>query len=474
VISDLFIGAVTGQPIISVGIPIVIDGAVRFELATGFVPQRLAEILRRQNFPDDWVISILDSTGTIVARTRSPELFVGKKGTPPLVQKMAKVREGTVSGLTLEGIPVLGAFSRSEVSGWSVAIGIPPADLSADLRQTMWLIAIGTGILLAFGGLLVSLISRRIVRSIRSLQAPALALVDGRAITAPPSSVAEVDEVAQALVGASRERARLIREKEQIEARLARSQRLEALGQLTGSVAHDFGNLLNPILGMLELLAKWPNDPRSPSRLGIARAAAERAAKLVHSLLVFARQQPLAMARVDLNETITGMTDLLSQALGSGVTLRLELQPDAWPARADTGQLEMAILNLVVNARDAITRGGIVRIATANIVLDGDIDGLVGDFVVLTVSDTGAGMPPEILARAFEPLFTTKLAGKGTGLGLASLYGFAKQCGGTATIDSELGKGTTVAIYLPREQNATVRSDIPSATSPSPCSTTTP
>jgi len=249
---------------------------------------------------------------------------------------------------------------------------------------------------------------------------------------------------------------RLLREarhREDIEARLRHAQKLEALGQMTGSVAHDFGNLLMPILANLQLLQGKLDDPKAPARINDALTAAELGAKLVRSLLAFARQQPLEFATVDVNAVIAGMGALLQHALTSHHRLVLELAPELWPTYADANQLELSVLNLVLNARDAMKESGTVRIATANCTLAGEDNGLAGECVAIAIADTGPGMPGEVLARAFEPFFTTKEKGQGTGLGLASVYGFARQCGGSATIESTRGNGTTVTIYLPRTRS---------------------
>jgi two-component system NtrC family sensor kinase len=240
------------------------------------------------------------------------------------------------------------------------------------------------------------------------------------------------------------------RKRAQIEAQLRRSQKLEALGQLTGGVAHDFGNVLTAVIGNLHLVRERPDHPRSAARVDDALAAANLGERLVRSLLAFARRQPLALDTLDVNKVIQGIQVLLQQSLGSRATLVLRLAPKVWPIRADATQIEMAVLNLVVNARDAMTAIGTVTIATRNVTLRGDEEGLVGDYVALVVSDNGSGMTSEVLAHVFEPFFTTKAAGKGTGLGLATVYGFTRQCGGAAAIESAVGKGTEVTIYLPR------------------------
>jgi nitrogen-specific signal transduction histidine kinase/CheY-like chemotaxis protein len=239
------------------------------------------------------------------------------------------------------------------------------------------------------------------------------------------------------------------------EALLLKAQRLEAVGQLTGGVAHDFNNLLTVILGNIELLEPKLRDEVSRSLATEAREAAEMGARLTDRLLTFARRQRLETTSLNLNEFVLGLIELLRRTIGAPVDLSTSLAPDLWPTMADPGQVENAVLNLVLNARDAMLDGGRLVIETFNARVDADeavgVAGMAaGDYVVLSVADTGHGMPPEVRARAFEPFFTTKGAGKGSGLGLATIYGFARQSGGNVTIYSEVGKGTTVNLYLPR------------------------
>jgi len=241
----------------------------------------------------------------------------------------------------------------------------------------------------------------------------------------------------------------------QQEAILLQAQRMEAVGQLTGGVAHDFNNLLTVILGNLELLEPKLKDELSQSLAGEAREAAEMGARLTDRLLTFARRQRLEMQSLNLNEFALGLTELLRRTIGAPIDLSTALAPDLWSTTADPGQVESAVLNLVLNARDAMPDGGRLVIETFNATVDAaDVASnpgmAAGDYVVLSVADTGHGMPPEVHARAFEPFFTTKGAGKGSGLGLATIYGFARQSGGNVTIYSEVGKGTTVNLYLPR------------------------
>jgi PAS domain S-box-containing protein len=232
-------------------------------------------------------------------------------------------------------------------------------------------------------------------------------------------------------------------------------QRMEAVGQLTGGIAHDFNNLLTIITGNHELLDFEIQDDYQRDLLKRANDAAMMGARLTARLLTFARRRPLDPVLVNLNEHVLGMMDLLRRSIGETINLTSSLAPDLWPVRCDLSEVENAVLNLAINGRDAMPNGGTLILETKNVTLnDADIAGevgvLPGRYVRLSVSDTGCGMPPEVLGRAFEPFFTTKEAGKGTGLGLSVIYGFAQQSGGHVTIYSEVGRGTTVNLYLPR------------------------
>lgn len=242
------------------------------------------------------------------------------------------------------------------------------------------------------------------------------------------------------------------------EEKLRQSQKMDAIGKLTGGVAHDFNNLLTVILGNADaILDRVDLESLPPSirkQVGLIRVAGERAADLTHRLLTFARRQPLEPVETDINELLAGVDELLRRTLGDGVEVKLLTHSALWPAVVDPGELNNAILNLAINARDAMSAGGQLTIATDNATLDAREAALLeldaGDYVLVSVSDTGEGMPPEVIERAFEPFFTTKPPGKGSGLGLSMVFGFAKQSGGQIRILSELGVGTSVRIYLPR------------------------
>jgi two-component system NtrC family sensor kinase len=251
--------------------------------------------------------------------------------------------------------------------------------------------------------------------------------------------------------------------REETEHKLRQSQKMEAIGRLTGGIAHDFNNLLTAIIGNLDLaLRRLQGEDRIRTWLGNCRQAADRAATLVNRLLAFSRQHPLEVKAVDINRLVQGMSELLRRAIGETVTIETVLAGGLWKTAVDPNQLENAILNLAVNARDAMPEGGRLTIETVNCHLDERYaesagEGVkAGQYVMVAISDTGTGMTREVMSHAFDPFFTTKPAGAGTGLGLSMVYGFAKQSGGHIGIYSEVGEGTTIKLYFPRlaEQGA--------------------
>ncbi len=242
---------------------------------------------------------------------------------------------------------------------------------------------------------------------------------------------------------------------------LRQSQKMEAIGQLTGGIAHDFNNMLAGVHGAIQLMQRRLAAGRSDNfetLLERAAASTQRAAALTQRLLAFARRHPLEIRRVDVGQRILSLEDMMKRSLGPKVVLQLAMGDALWPARIDGGQLENALLNLVINARDAMPDGGQLTVAAENAVLDAryaatQAEVEAGDYIAVRVSDTGVGMPEQVLARVFEPFFTTKPTGQGTGLGLSMVYGFAKQAGGHIRIDSQPGAGTTVSLFLPRDKH---------------------
>ena len=244
-----------------------------------------------------------------------------------------------------------------------------------------------------------------------------------------------------------------IAEREKAQESLREAQKLEAIGRMAGGIAHDFNNLLTVVQGNAEILQDSPLDDDDMQAVKAIDRAAERGSRLVRQILTFSRRQALTTDVVDLRRRSEELSDMLGRAVRGDIRLIVSLAEDLWPVECDVAELEIALMNLCVNARDAMPKGGLVRVEGCNRTLEAETrhpTGLTGDFVVLTVTDTGAGIAPENITKVFEPFFTTKDVGKGTGLGLSQVYGFAQQTGGTATIDSKLGEGTTVTLYLPR------------------------
>jgi PAS domain S-box-containing protein len=264
-----------------------------------------------------------------------------------------------------------------------------------------------------------------------------------------------VTERTQSLAAANDRLTAEMGERQRTEEALLQAQKLEAIGQLTSGVAHDFNNLLTGVLGNLELLERVLDKEESLRRLRAARSAAERGARLTHQLLAFSRKQRLAPTPVDLNRLVSEASDMLFRAIGATVRVETVLTKGIWPALVDPTQIELVLLNLAINARDAMPEGGRLTIRTANIgQSEAPRDLPPGDYVLISVADTGEGMTDEVRKRAVEPFFTTKGPGKGSGLGLSMVHGVATQSGGGLRINSRIGRGTTVSVYLPRARGA--------------------
>jgi PAS domain S-box-containing protein len=280
--------------------------------------------------------------------------------------------------------------------------------------------------------------------------------IDGRALVTEIQAVPFDHEGRPAVLAVARD----ITLRKDIEEQLRQSQKMEAIGQLTGGLAHDFNNLMMVVIGNLDRLdSALVGNQTAREMAHSALSAALRGSELTRKLLAFARKQSLQATVVDLNELVTGMTSLLDRTLGEKIQVELKVGRELWPIETDPAQVESALANLAINARDAMPSGGKLTVETANATFDADYaaenpDAAAGDYVMLAVTDTGTGIAPEDLGRVFEPFFTTKGPGKGSGLGLSMVYGFMKQTGGHMKIYSEVGHGTVVRLYFPRTGSA--------------------
>jgi signal transduction histidine kinase len=375
--------------------------------------------------------------GTVLARYPHSDSAIGASfaDLPPFKDILAHDIAGTlVMDSPIDGSRRILAIRALRAFPLAVNVSVDEARVLLPWRRQTWLFA-GTAVIVGaiIGGLLLLLARRS--REIEQL----------------------VGEFRAARDLAERTSLRLteqMEERERAETALRQAQRVEAVGQLTGGVAHDFNNLLTVVLGNLDLLQRRDGlDDTVLQRLGVIRAAAERGATLTAQLLAFARRQPLVPRAVDLNGVIKAMHSLLQSALRSPVQVVTELSPDLWPAMVDATQVELVVLNLAINARDAMPDGGRLTIRTANVHMgppERHEDPPEGDHIMVAVGDNGEGMTQEVLAKAFEPFFTTKAPGAGSGLGLSQVVGLARQSGGGVRLESTPGKGTTVRVYLPR------------------------
>jgi signal transduction histidine kinase/CheY-like chemotaxis protein len=481
-VSDVFIGATAKRPIVSVNVPILRDGQVIGLINTGIDLYHLSQILQEQGVAETWTAAIVDRAGKIVARSRQAEVYVGTTATEDL-RKNAVGAEGLWVGWTADGIPVVAAYARSEITGWVTAVGVPKDIVEAPLWRSVILLGIGSVLALLISVIIAHLLSRPLTRWTQALTNAAAALGRGEPFVSPPVRVAELSSLSDVLSKASSDLRSLqsglesqvadrtkelvqtheklvaeVKQRESIEEQLRHSQKMEAIGQLTGGLAHDFNNLLTIIGGSLQILQRRMDRGETGSLQRYVDSATEgvvKASALTHRLLAFGRQQPLSPKALDANGLVKGMSDLLRRSLGEAISIETVLSGGLWRTHVDGNQLENAILNLTLNARDAMPEGGNLTIETANVDLDeryaADNPGApTGQFVMIAITDTGIGMPAAVLNRAFDPFFTTKATGQGTGLGLSQVYGFVRQSGGHIKIYSEENIGTTVKIYLPR------------------------
>ncbi len=252
-----------------------------------------------------------------------------------------------------------------------------------------------------------------------------------------------------------------IQEREKAEEELLQSRKMEAIGQLTGGIAHDFNNLLMVVVSGLRLLDRHPDPERRAKTVEAMRQAVERGAGLTKQLLAFSRRQALSLEAVDVVRQVGGMREMLERSLRADILIDMALPAGLWPIETDPAQLELAVLNLAVNARDAMPKGGVLTISAKNLKVAPGADVPPGDYVEIIVADTGTGIPPEIQARVFEPYFTTKQTGQGTGLGLSQIYGFVNQSGGVVRLDSVVNEGTRFSLVLPRSKTAPLEVEAP-------------
>ncbi|WP_198683072.1 response regulator [Peristeroidobacter agariperforans] len=380
--------------------PVSSDGELRYVLGAGIEPQAFQELLTAVAEAGT-TAAIVDPRGSFVARTLNFETRVGTPATEFVRKAISEGDSGLYPGTTYEGLKNYTAFHTSSWSQWSAHLAVASTAIDAPTAWSFVAAASAATGALILGGALVLLMLRDMA------------------------------------------------ERRRAEETLRQSQKMEAVGQLTGGIAHDFNNLLTAVIGNLDLIRNKVHDNERLRRLADnALEASRRGAKLASQLLAFSRSQRMEVGSVDLQQLFNGMSGLLTQSVGPSVEVRMSLDPDARWVMSDANQLELALLNLAVNARDAMPAGGklIISARRADVV---DRHLANGDYVQLSVTDTGVGMTEEVRVRAVEPFFTTKPVGQGTGLGLSQVYAVARESGGSLHIDSEPQQGTTVRLLLP-------------------------
>ena len=391
------------HPIIWLYVPVRLENKVAYVISAGLRPRVFQDLLLAYAAPGS-TAAIVDADGDFVARTVAYTERVGTPATQYVRDAISSGRGGLYRGTTYEGVKNYTAYHVSPISGWSTHLAVASGSIDTPARWSFVAAGIAALAGLVLGAFLVVLVLRD------------------------------------------------MSERRRAEEMLRQSQKMEAIGQLTGGIAHDFNNLLTAIIGNLDMIrTRSSGNERMQRMADNALEAARKGAKLSSQLLAFSRSQRMDIGPVDLLQMLNGMSGLLTQSVGPSVHVDIRIRDDARHAISDANQLELAVLNLAVNARDAMAGGGTLIVRSQRVaVAEGHLK--PGDYVELSVQDTGSGMTEETRRRAIEPFFTTKPTGQGTGLGLSQVYGVARESGGTLLIDSEPGRGTTVRIILPASE----------------------
>ena len=452
-------------------VPIFKDGLPFRGLSITMRPQGFLRLLNVQDIPRNWLAAIIDGQGRFIARVSG-----GKVGQLAGEGWLAiKDQTGLFELSSRDGDALVQANAHPSLSSWTVGVAVKKAELQKAAWTTVrWAAMLGTG-LSAASLLLAWYLARQITRPIDQLRQSFadVSAQPGKPIEVGPPEILELqDTLHRATLERMTALSKLEREmrlREEAQTGLAQAQRMEALGQLAGGIAHDSNNVLAAISANLDAVTLRSSDEKTSEAIEAAMDAIQMGASLNRRLLFLSRPQGVGLERLDLNDRVTGTLELLKRTLGEQVTVSLRLSPDPCQTSANPGDVDNAILNLAINARDAMPKGGALTIETRHVTIDADAAGRIpearpGEYVTLTVSDTGHGMSSEILRHAMEPFFTTKGPGKGTGLGLATVYGIVRQAVGFVSIDSTVGKGTSVHLNFPKAEPGPIASSARPAT----------
>ena len=444
--------------------------AMEIDLAATQQPAELQQLLARQGLPPDWVVQVIAPGGEVVAAHPPGLADAALRLTPELRQQRAPGRELTFEATAADGL-AMSAYLNTTARGWTLVSAQPDPTLIAAMSPAVQKVAAGSLLLLGiaiFGALWAA---RRIIEPVHALKHAASRMQRGETMTGGTTGIVECDEVAATLATAAdalrhsrseleRQVAEAVKHTREAEQRISRSQHIEALGRLTGGVAHDFNNLLGVISNSAHLMQRQ-SSTSSSTELQAPLAATLRAvavgSRLTQQLLRFAAQQPVCAQPVDLARALPELRELMQTVLGARIEVTVAVAPGTPRVTIDTNELELALTNLTLNARDAMPLGGHLTLQARRAHDDEVPDLPAGDYVLITLSDDGLGIDDDVAGQVFEPFFTTKEVGQGTGLSLAQVMGFCKQAGGTARLTSTEGLGTTVSLLLPaRDEPAAI------------------
>jgi len=439
--------------------PVQRNGRTLLNVTVTILPEELQRIIDAQHLPADWVGAVLDGRGTVVARHPGGTAFAGSSATPDLKEQLAMRLDGRFNSVSLDGNRVVGYFSTSS-QGWTYVTAMPAAQFSGRLPTAVLQVSLGALALLGVAVCGSLWVSRRIAAPVYSLKRAAARIQAGQPVERVATGIRECDEVARALAeaGETMQRARAELERQVSDAiertrtaeqRVSQSQRVEALGRLTGGVAHDFNNLLGVISNSAYLIQRHATDRDLQMAVAATLRAVDVGSRLTQHLLRVAGRQPVRPQLIELGRFLPELQELMGMVLGKRVAVLITVAPGTRPVTVDSGELELALINLALNARDAMPNGGRIWLKACNAEAQ-NLAGLApGAYVLITVADEGLGIAPELADRVFEPFFTTKATGKGTGLGLSQVHGFCLQAGGVARLASTPGLGTSVTMILP-------------------------
>lgn len=439
--------------------PVQREGRTLYNLSVLVLPQELQTLIDRQALPSEAVATIIDSNGRVVARHPGGAEYVGRPATPDMIERFSKVDEGLFESVSLNGVPMFGYYATSP-QGWVYLTALPSPTLGDTLASPVAKMALAATLLLALAVVAALWVARRIARPVVSLKSQAIRMRNAQIVQPSPAGITEIDEVAQAMAQTAaalrdsradleRQVSVAVEQTRNAEHRNSQSQRVEALGRLTGGVAHDFNNVLGIISNSAHLMQRRTTLPELQAPLAATLRAVEVGSRLTQHLMRFAGRQPVRASPLDLARYLNESLELLEIVLGKRVELSLRCEPGLPNVTVDVSELELTLINLALNARDAMPDGGKAGLHARVAEAAETAELPPGRYVLLGLTDTGKGIESGVLEHVFEPFFTTKAAGKGTGLGLSQVHGFCQQAGGTVSIASVPGRGTTVALILP-------------------------